>query len=214
MLDQLINIVKQMGQNTVVKNPDVPNEHNQEVMADATNTIASGFKNVMAGGGLQSIIDLFRGGGNPSGNKSSGVGGLLKNPIVMMMVGHFISKLVTKYKMKPAAASNVANNLIPGSLEGLIEKTKDPANPNLDMDGFLNSITGGQKTDEAEEMETKSSGSPLQDILEKFTGGDNNGDGKVDLQDLVSRFTRKSQNSMQDSGGGGGLMDMIKGFLR
>jgi hypothetical protein len=212
MLDQLINIVKQMGQNTVVKNPDVPNEHNQEVMADATNTIASGFKNVMAGGGLQSIIDLFRGGGSSSGNNRGGIGGLLKNPIVMMMVGHFISKLVTKYKMKPAAASNVANNLIPGSLEGLIEKTKDPANPALDMDGLLNSIAGGGDTQE--ETETKNAGSPLQGLLEKFAGGDNNGDGKVDLQDLVSRFTRKSQNSMQDTGGGGGLMDMIKGFLR
>lgn len=62
MLDQLFNIVKQFGQDTVVNNPEVPNEQNQEVMADATKTIASGFQNIMAGGGFQNILDLFKAG--------------------------------------------------------------------------------------------------------------------------------------------------------
>ncbi|MBM3415135.1 MAG: hypothetical protein FJY20_01550 [Bacteroidetes bacterium] len=64
MLDQLFNIVKQFGQDTVVNNPEVPNEYNPEIMADATKTIASGFQNVRAGGGFQNILDLFKGGGN------------------------------------------------------------------------------------------------------------------------------------------------------
>ena len=149
MLDQLFNIVKQFGQETVVNNPDVPNEFNQEVMADATQTIAGGFKNIVAGGGLQNILDLFKGGGGGANNGSGGgIGGLMKNPIVSMMVGYFISKLVRKYSMSPSVASDVANKLIPSSLNGLIEQTKDPNNPNLNMDGFIGSLIGSGATEE------------------------------------------------------------------
>jgi hypothetical protein len=135
MLDKIFDIVKQFGQDSVVNNPDVPNEQNQEVMADATKTIASGFQNIVAGGGFENILDLFKGGGNAGSNTSGGgIGGLLKNPIVSMMVGYFISKLVGKYKMSPASASNVANSLIPNALNGLISETKDPANPGFTLD--------------------------------------------------------------------------------
>jgi hypothetical protein len=213
MLDQLFNIVKQFGQETVVNNPDVPNEYNQEVMADATQTIAGGFKNIVAGGGFQNILDLFKGGGgsNTDGG-GGGIGGLMKNPIVSMMIGHLISKLVGKYSMSPSIASNVANTLIPKSLNSLIEQTKDPNNPNIDMDGFIGSLIGSAGTQE--KQEEKGGGSPLQDLLEKFTGGNSNtgGGGGFDLQDIIGKLTQKSQNSFEE-GKGGGLMDMIKGFF-
>lgn len=218
MLDQLFNIVKQFGQETVVNNPDVPNEFNQEVMADATQTIAGGFKNIVAGGGLQNILDLFKGGGT-SNAAGGGIAGLMKNPIVSMMVGYFISKLVRKYSMSPSVASDVANKLIPSSLNGLIEQTKDPNNPNLNMDGFIGSLIGSGATEAPEQQEEKGGSSPLQDLIEKFTGGGNgsstSGGGGFDLQDIISKFTQKSQNSFQnEGGGGGGLMDLIKGFIK
>ena len=215
MLEQLFNIVKQLGQDTVVNNPDVPNEYNQEVMADATQTIAGGFKNILAGGGFQNILDLFKGGAASSG--AGGNAGLLKSPIVSMMVGYFISKLVRKYNMSPSVASNVANNLIPNALNGLIQKTNDPNNPDVNLDGLIGSLVGGGDTDEQEE---KASRSPLQDLLEKFTGGGgggaNSGGGGFDLQDIIGKLTQKSQNSLEEGqrGGGGGLMDLIKGFIK
>lgn len=216
MLDQLFNIVQNFGQETVVKNPDVPNEYNQEVMADATHTIAGGFKNMVAGGGLQDILNLFKGGGTSSPG-GGGIGGLIKNPIVSMMIGHFMSKLVGKYSMSPSIANNVANTLIPKSLNSLIEKTKDPNDKNLNMDGFINSLIGGGATEE--KQEEKAGGSPLQDLLEKFTGGgggsnSNSGaGGGIDLQDIIGKLTQKSQNSLEGDKGGSGLMDMIKGFF-
>ncbi len=219
MLDQLFNIVKQFGQETVVNNPDVPNEYNQEVMADATQTIAGGFKNIVAGGGLQNILDLFKGGGSSAGASSGGgIGGLLKNPIVSMMVGYFISKLVKKYSMSPSVASGVANSLIPNSLNGLINETKDPNNANLNLDGLIGSLIGGGGGSDTQDQ--KGGGSPLQDLLEKFTGGgggNSSGGGGFDLQDIISKFTQKSQNSFENDkggGGGGGLMDLIKGFIK
>ena len=67
-------------------------------MADATQTITGGFKNMVSGGGLQNILDLFKGGGNssPQSGKGGGIGGLMTNPIVSMMIGHFMNKLVGK----------------------------------------------------------------------------------------------------------------------
>jgi len=216
MLDQLFNIVKQFGQDSVVNNPEVPNEYNQEVMADATSTIASGFQNVMAGGGFQNILDLFKGGGNAGGG---GIGGLIKNPMVSMMVGYFISKLVSKYKMSPASASNVANNLIPNSINDLINQTNDPSNEKATMDNFVGSLVGRGATPEEEEQSSES-GFSLQNLLEQFTGGGNSGGGAtsggLNIQDLIGNLTKKAQNSFQDrssGGGGGGLMDLIKGFM-
>lgn len=213
MLDKLFNIVKQFGQKLVVENPEVPNEQNQEVMADATKTIASGFQNVMAGGGFQNILDLFkRGGNNRNSGTGGGIGGLLKNPIVTMMVGYFISKLVGKYKMNPSSASNVANNLIPNSVNDLIEQTNDPANPNVTMDNLVGSLTGGGATQPA----SNGGDGILQNLLENFTGGGNgNSGGGLDLQDIIGKLTQRSQNNFQEQErGGGGLMDLIKGFIR
>jgi hypothetical protein len=216
MLDQLFNIVKNFGQETVVKNPDVPNEYNQEVMADATHTIAGGFKNMVAGGGLENIIDLFKGGGVSNAGGGGGIGGLMKNPIVSMMIGHFVSKLVGKYSMSPSVASNVANTIIPNSINSLIEKTKDPNNKNLNLDGFINSIIGGGGS-EVQPAQTGGGGGPLQNLIEKFTGGggdnNNSGGGGFNIQDLIGKITQKSQSNLPGGQGGNGLMDMIKGFF-
>lgn len=214
MLDQLFNIVKQFGQETVVNNPEVPNEHNEEVMADATKTIASGFQNVLAGGGFQNILDLFKGGGNNNNSKAgAGIGGLLKNPIVTMMIGYFISKLVSKYRMSPAAASKVANNLIPHSVNDLVQRTNDPNDSRATLDNLVGSLTGGGANQPDAE-----GGGMLQKLLERFTGGgggnDNKGSG-FDIQDIIGNLTKKTQNSFEDQqSGGGGLMDLIKRFIK
>lgn len=215
MLEQLLNIVKQFGENSVVNNPDVPNEHNQGVLQDATKTIASGFQNILAGGGFQNILDLFKGNSQQQqGASGSGIGGLIKNPIVTMMIGYFISKLVNKYKMSPASASGVANSLIPDALNGLISQVNDPSNPDATLDNLVGSLTGGNSNDQQEGQ----GGSQLQDILDSFTGnggGNSTGGGGINLQDIISSLAGKAQNSMEnrEAGSGGGLLDMIKGFF-
>ena len=52
MLKELFELVKEQATNTVINNPEVPNEKNDEVVAEATNTVASGLRNVVAGGGV------------------------------------------------------------------------------------------------------------------------------------------------------------------
>lgn len=213
MIDQLLDIVKQFGQDSVVNNPDIPNKENQNVMADASQTIAHGFQNILAGGGFQNILDLFKGEGNNNQQAAAtggGITGLLKNPIVTMMVGYFISKLVSKYKMSPSAASGVANSVIPNALNGLIQQVNDPNNQGASLDSLIGSLIGGGG------QQSSSGGSQLQDILNSFTGGGGNANtGGLNIQNLIGSLTNQAQNSMENRGaeGGGGLLNVIKGFF-
>src|SRR5215211_4074369 len=131
MLKELFDLVKGHATETVIKNPDVPNEHNEEVVAEATNTVASGLRNVVAGGGVQSLLGLFNGGGN----KKS----LLSNPIVSMMMGHFAGKLMNKFNLNNSQANRLSGNLIPGVLGSLISKTNDHNEQGFSLEKLLGS---------------------------------------------------------------------------
>lgn len=206
MLEELFNLVKGSATDTVINNPDVPNEHNNEVVAEATNTVASGLRNMVAGGGLENILSLFNSG--QQGDSKS----LMSNPIVNMMIGHFSGKLMSKYNLGGKEANNVASSLIPDVMSNLINKTNDPNNSNFSLEGLLNSITGGKVTQVAQEQQTSgSSGFNFQDLVGQFTGGGQQGGGG--LMDIVSRLAGGAQEQQQRNGGGG-LMDLIKGFIK
>ena len=208
MLEQLFNLVKESSGDAVIKNPDVPNEHNNEVVAEATNTVASGLRNMVAGGGLQSIISMF----TNKGQEGGGGKGLLSNPIVNMMIGHFSGKLTGKYNMGATQANNVAGSLIPDVMRNLISKSNDPANNGFSLEGLLNSITGGKTAEVVQEQQSSgNSGFDFQDLIGKFTGGGQSGGGG--LMDIVSKLAGGAQ-SQQQRNGGGGLMDLIKGFIK
>jgi uncharacterized membrane protein YeaQ/YmgE (transglycosylase-associated protein family) len=215
MLEELFNLVKGSAQETVVNNPDVPNDQNDEIVAEATNTVASGLRNMVAGGGLQNILSLF--GNNTSGNQQQqGSSNLLSNPIVNMMVGHFAGKLMSKFNLGGAQANNVANNLIPSVISNLVNKTNDPGNSNFSIENLLNSITGGTSNQVVQqEQESGNSGFNISDLIGQFTGGGNTqqSGGGGGLMDIVSQLAGGAQ-AQQAKNGGGGLMDLIKGFMQ
>jgi hypothetical protein len=208
MLDNLFNMVKDLAGDAVVKNPEVPNEHNNDVIAEATKTVAGGLQNMVAGGGLQNILSLFGGGGQQSSGK-----GLMGNPIVSMMVGHFANKLMSKFGLGGGQASNVAQNLIPNVLSGLINKTNDPNNSSFTLDNLLNSLTGGASQQVAQEQQQQDGGFSFQNLISKFTGGGAEQSGGGGLMDLVGKLAGGATQA-QAQQGGGGLMDMIKGFMK
>ncbi|MCP9752976.1 hypothetical protein [Ferruginibacter sp. HRS2-29] len=214
MLEELFNLVKGSAQETVVNNPDVPNDQNDEIVAEATNTVASGLRNMVAGGGLQNILSLF--GNNTSGNQQQqGSSSLLSNPIVNMMVGHFAGKLMSKFNLGGAQANNVANNLIPSVISNLVNKTNDPNNSNFSIESLLNSITGGASNQVVQqEQQNGNSGFNISDLIGQFTGGGNTQQsGGGGLMDIVSQLAGGAQ-AQQAKNGGGGLMDLIKGFMQ
>jgi uncharacterized membrane protein YeaQ/YmgE (transglycosylase-associated protein family) len=216
MLEQLFNLVKQFGGDSVINNPEVPNEQNNGVLAEATGTIAGGLQNLISGGGLQGILSLFKGGGG--GSSSGGSLGLMKNPIVNMMVGHFASKLMGKFGIKSGIAGNIATSLIPNVLNGLISKTNDPNDSSFSIDGIIRSLTGGGgQASPAQNNAAADSGGggfDIAGILGKLTGGDRDGDGDTDLQDALAAITGGArQQQQQQSQSGGGIMDMLKGLI-
>lgn len=218
MLDQLIGLVKQFAGDAIVNNPEIPNEKNEEAMAEASSTVVNGLQNVLSGGGLQNIINLFASGGN----KGGGASGLLQNPIVNMMVGYFTKKLMSKVGVNSSAASNVAASLIPNVLNSLISKTQDPNDNSIDLNSIIRSLTGGNVETVAPQAEGGGgTGFDFQGLLNKFIGGggagNNGGGGGFDIQDIISKVTRgaqKTQETETQQGGGGGLMDLIKGFIK
>jgi hypothetical protein len=194
MLKELFNLVQGLSKETVSGNPAVPNEHNNEVVAEATNTIASGLRNVVAGGGVQSILHMFGG----DGSKKS----LLNNPIVSMMMGHFAGKLMNKFGLDNNQANNLSGNLIPDVLSNLINKTNDPNDSGFSLEKLLGSITGNK-----EDGGDQNSGGGIGDLLKQFTGGGNGSGGG--LMDIVKSLAGGAQQQQQKNGN---LLDLIKGF--
>lgn len=196
MLKELFDLVKGNATDTVVNNPDVPNEHNNEVVAEATNTVASGFRNIVAGGGVQSLLKLFGGGSDKKG--------LLSNPIVSMMMGHFAGKLMNKFGLSNNQANKVSGNLIPDVLSSLINKTNDSNDSGFSLEKLLGSITGNKSDDAG----VQSSGGGIGELLKQFGGGSNGGGG---IMDIVKSLTGGAQQQQQSNGN---LMDLIKGFIK
>ena len=196
MLKELFDLVKGEATDTVINNPDVPNQYNNDVVAEATNTVASGLRNVVAGGGVQNVLSMF--GGNT--NKKS----LLSNPIVSMMMGHFASKLMNKFKMGTSQANNLSGNLIPNVLGTLINKSNDPNDSAFSLEKLLASITGGRSN----QVTSQSGG--IGGLLNQFNGGSqSNGGG---LLDIVKTLAGGAQEQQQRNGGS--LLDLIKSFAR
>ncbi len=59
MLEQLLDLIKQQGEETVVRNPAIPNEQNNQVLSEAGNSIMKGLQGALAGGGLSQVMKLF-----------------------------------------------------------------------------------------------------------------------------------------------------------
>ncbi len=203
MLKELFDLVKGHATDAVINNPDVPNEHNDEVVAEATNTVASGLRNVVAGGGVQSLLSLF---GSGNSDKKS----LLSNPIVSMMMGHFAGKLMNKFNMNNTQANNLSGSLIPNVLGSLISKTNDPGNSGFSLEKLLGSITGNN-TDTSTGAQSDGGGG-LQDMLKQLTGGGQSSGGGG-IMDIVKSLAGGAQQQQQQNGGGG-LLDIIKGFIK
>lgn len=200
MLKELYDLVRGHATETVINNPAVPNEHNDAVVAEATNTVASGLRNVVAGGGLQSLLSLF---GSGTNKKS-----LLSNPIVSMMMGHFAGKLMNKFNMNNDQANNVSGNLIPDVLGSLINKTNDSNDSGFSLEKLLGSITGNKNI----AGNQNSGGGGLQDMLKQFGGGGGDSSNGGGLMDIIKNLAGGAQQQQQQNGGG--LLDIIKGFAK
>lgn len=186
MLDNLISLVREQAGDAIINNPTVPNERNEEVIAETGQSIAGGLQHVIASGGLKDVLKLFGGQEAPSGN----------NPVVQDLSGNVIQQLMNKFGFDQQAASGIAGNLVPDVLKKLVSKTNDPADNSFDIQGIFNQLSGG-----------RSQNINIQGLLGKVTQGglDRDGDGDTDLQDVAAMFSGGGQ--------GGNVLDTVKGLF-
>lgn len=200
MLEELFNLVKGVAS----QNDTLPSTQKDDIAAEATNTVASGMRNMVAGGGLESLISMFS-----NGNQQKTKSGLMSNPIVSMMVGHFTEKLMSKFNLDSHEANKVSSSMIPDVIGNLVNKSNE-SNSGFSLENLLNSITGGKVAEVAPQQ--ANSGGGLQDILSQLSGGQSNSGGGG-LMDIIGQLAGGAQQQQQRNGGGG-LMDLIKGFIK
>ncbi|MCO5239172.1 MAG: DUF937 domain-containing protein [Chitinophagaceae bacterium] len=188
MLDNLLNLVKQYAGDTIINNPAIPNEKNEEVIVEATHSITGGLQGLLAQGGLKDVLKMF--GGQAEAVENSN--------ITQQISGSFVQQLQDKFGLNNQLAGNVAGSLIPVVLRSLVQKTNDTNDNSFDIQSLFNGLSGG-----------KTSGLDLQGLLSKVKSGslDLDGDGDTDLQDLLLLFNKVGGNSS------GGILDKLKGLF-
>lgn len=159
MLDQLMQIVRQHSQQSIVENQDVPNEHNEGVIQEAGSSLFSSLQQMIQNGKLEQVTDLIK------GNHSSDT----VNQLSEGMAGNIASK----FGINAASAKNIAGSLLPKILNSLSNGT---SNKSLDLQSMLGSLTSGGGIQ-----------STINTLGSQF-GLDKDKDGDVDFKDITRLF--------------------------
>ncbi|MFT4092157.1 MAG: hypothetical protein QM640_00865 [Niabella sp.] len=202
MLEQILDLVKQYGQQSVVNNPQIPDENNNAVLSDAATSVASGLQSTISGGGLQNIISMFTGNQNQNS--------LLSNPVVGNIISQFTNSLLQRNaNLDPNAANGIAASLIPGVIGALVNniRSNDPAHDSFDLNDLISTFTGGNATAD----NTQTHGFDFQGLISQFTGGGST--SAPDLSNVINTITQRSQQEQQQQQSGG-LADLIQGFFK
>lgn len=195
MLENLLNLIRENAGDTIVNNPDIPNERNEEAIQETSASILSGLQGMMAQGGSREVLGMFARGEVDQ-----------NNPVVQNLSGNVIENMMGKFGLDRGKAGALVSSLLPVILNQLVRKTNDPSNNGFSLDGLLGQLSGG-----------RTSGMNLEGMLGKLAGGslDRDGDGDVDFQDLAGMFTGggapPSNNSSQPAGGN--ALDALKGIF-
>jgi hypothetical protein len=162
MLEELMNMVRQYGRSAVVENPEVPNEHNEDVMRQAGTSIFSELQGLANNGDADGISSLLR------GEES--------HPAMAQTKNNFADNIIQKFGINAGSARNLAASLIPAVLGSLLRRPGNANNNNgLSLRSIISSVTGGNNV----------RGNGLLSNLGVKLGLDRDGDGDVDLADMT-----------------------------
>lgn len=178
MFDELLNLIKQNGQQAVVENNEVPNEHNEAVMQEAQTSIVDGLSNIKKPDQVNSLFESVR-----SGQAES-------NPAVQQMTNNFSGNIMQKFGINGSTAASIAAAIIPVVLAKMANRGGQGGAGGFDLGGLLGSLTGGKFGGGMGGTTTSSSGGLGGNLgsMGAKLGLDKDGDGDVDLNDLTKMF--------------------------
>lgn len=172
MLAQLAQLVQEFGADAVIKNDAIPNEQNEAVLKETSNSIFSSLQKIANQADLSQIAALLQ-------TKDIDT----NNPVVQSITTQVSNSLTEKLGINSATATSTATAMIPKVLGSLITKANDPKDSSLNISDLLTSITGGDSAEHNGIMEAIST-------YGIHFGLDQNADGKVDLDDAIE-LTKK-----------------------
>ncbi len=172
MLEQLTKIVQELGQDAVVKNDAIPNDKNEAVLEETSNSIFSSLKDIANGTDFSEIVGLLQG---KDIEKS--------NPTIQKISSAVSNSLSQKLGIDATTASSTAASMIPKILSSLIGKANNPKDTSINLSGLLDSLTGGDSPMHASIMDAI-------DTYGVHFGLDQNSDGKIDFED-AKELTKK-----------------------
>ncbi|MDQ6815737.1 MAG: hypothetical protein M3040_18555 [Bacteroidota bacterium] len=152
MLENLKNLVREYAGDAIINNPAIPNDRNEEAVADASSSIVSGLKTAVANGKADEVQNLFN--NSPEAAASS--------PVAQNIQLGFAQNLMQKFGLDSGKAGGIAASLIPMVLQKFVHKTNDPNDKSFDLSSVLSSLAGG---------------AGLGSIMNNLGGGDKDGGG-------------------------------------
>jgi hypothetical protein len=173
MLEELVNLIRQNGQQAVVENEAVPNEHNEAIMQQAQNSIVAGLSGITEQAQINSLSESVQ-----SGQAEN-------NPAVQQISNNFMESIMQKFGINASTAASIAASLIPVVLSKMANRGNQEGVGGFDLGGLISSVTrgtGGGNTPSGSNL-----GGNLSSIGAKL-GLDKDGDGDVDLNDLTKMF--------------------------
>ena len=167
MFEQLMQMIQQHGQQAVVENNEIPNEHNEAIMNEAQQSVTNGLKGLADSGELTQLAQ------DPQA--------LASHPAVQSISDNFMQNIMNKFGLSQSAASGVAGSLIPQIL-GKVMGGQQGATGGFDLGGLLSSLTGAGNAQPGQPSGGGIMGT-ISNLGAKF-GLDKDGDGDVDMDDL------------------------------
>jgi hypothetical protein len=192
MIENLLNLIRENAGDSIINNPDIPNERNDEAIQATGASILTGLQGMMAQGNVKEVLGMFAQGQVDQ-----------QNPVVQNLSGNVISDMMGRFGMDRGKAGSLVGSLLPVILSQLVRKTNDPSNNGFSLDGLFGQLSGG-----------RTSGMNLEGLVGKLAGGglDRDGDGDVDFQDLAGMFTGGG-SSAGNGNSGGNPLDALKGIF-
>lgn len=129
MLENLNTLVREEAQETIVNNPAIPNELNENAIQAASGSIEEVMQEKASSGNFAELSQLFKG------------GDFANNPIVNKIKEVFAGKL-GNLGLDGNAAGGAAAGIIPALIEKFVRRTNDPNDKGFDLQSILQQFAG------------------------------------------------------------------------
>jgi hypothetical protein len=195
MLENILALIKEAGQANVVENPDVPNEHNEAVMAEAGKAVAGTLQSALAEGKVDQVLSMFQASNDEE---------VMASPMAQNMQSGFLEGITNKIGINKNVAVALAGTLLPMIIGQLVKRTNSvaPQDSGFNLNSLIGSLTGGGQQ----------GGFDIGGLISRFATGGQAQPANVGGFDIGSIISQISDGARQQQSGGG-LNSLIQGFF-